>query len=439
VAGFRHEATDENRSVWVAEQPPYQPLPPLSARERADVAIVGGGFAGVSTAWHLSRRFPDRRIVLLEARTLASGASGRSGGQALTGITGVELDDGERARRIYEVTRRAIDLIEELAALPSVDAGFSRRGCLEVFTTTKTAEAAHARAERAARAGIALRWVPRSAVAVRGAAGAILDPAAGRVNGVGLLRGMRGLLLERGVTIWEGTPALRIDEGERIRICAPRGEVLARALVLATNAYGTALGYFRRGILPLHSHVLATSPISESEWRAVGWGDADGFSDDRDRIAFGCRTAGGRVVFGGGDNDAYAYSYGGPTVFGGSAEGAFATIRQRLLGYLPGLAGRPIEHRWTGTVDLTLDRVCSMGVGGANGNVYHAIGFSGHGVALAILAGRVLCDLYSGDHDPWRDLPFYQRPLPALPPEPLRWIGYQLYTRLTGRSPRRRG
>ena len=79
-----------------------------------------------------------------------------------------------------------------------------------------------------------------------------------------------------------------------------------------------------------------------------------------------------------------------------------------------------------------------MGVRGEHRNVYYALGYSGHGVALAMLAGRVLCDLYSGDHDAWRDLPFYQKPLPRLPPEPLRWLGYQLYTRLTGRSPRRR-
>jgi glycine/D-amino acid oxidase-like deaminating enzyme len=87
-------------------------------------------------------------------------------------------------------------------------------------------------------------------------------------------------------------------------------------------------------------------------------------------------------------------------------------------------------------IALTLDRVCCIGV---RDNVYHALGYSGHGVALAMLAGRVLCDLYSGDHERWRDLPFYQRRLPLLPPEPLRWLGYQVYTRLTGRSPRRRG
>jgi glycine/D-amino acid oxidase-like deaminating enzyme len=79
-----------------------------------------------------------------------------------------------------------------------------------------------------------------------------------------------------------------------------------------------------------------------------------------------------------------------------------------------------------------------MGVTGASRNVFYALGYSGHGLALAALAGRVLRDLYSDDPEPWRGLPFHQRRLPRIPPEPLRWLGYQAYTRLTGRSPRRR-
>ena len=79
-----------------------------------------------------------------------------------------------------------------------------------------------------------------------------------------------------------------------------------------------------------------------------------------------------------------------------------------------------------------------MGVRGEHRNVFHALGYSGHGVALALLAGRVLADLYEGNHEAWRDQPFYQKRLMPFPPEPLRWLGYQAWTRLTGKSPRRR-
>src|SRR5207249_956744 len=99
------------------------PLEKLCGNEFADLAIIGGGFTGVSAAWHLNRRFPNLRIVLLEAKTIGSGASGRSGGQALTGINGVEPADAERARRIYDVTKQGIDLIEQLVTEHSLDAG----------------------------------------------------------------------------------------------------------------------------------------------------------------------------------------------------------------------------------------------------------------------------------------------------------------------------
>jgi len=109
-----------------------------------------------------------------------------------------------------------------------------------------------------------------------------------------------------------------------------------------------------------------------------------------------------------------------------------------LARYFPGATDAKIEHRWAGVLGLTLDRICSMGVRGRHRNVYHALGYSGHGVALGLLAGRVLADLYAGNHEAWRDQPFYQKRLTPFPPEPLRWLGYQVITRLTGKSPRKR-
>jgi glycine/D-amino acid oxidase-like deaminating enzyme len=432
---------DDNRACWVDEAPPYEPSPPLRGRLTADVAVIGGGFTGVSTAWHLSRRFPERRIVLLEAKLLANGASGRNGGQALTWINGVEPTEPSRVQRIYHLTRSGIDLIAHLVDHYRLDAGFTRRGCLQVYTSPRTADAAQARVERLNRADVPVEWIPAGATGVRGSYGAIRDPACGRINGVALLRGLRPVLQAQGVAVHEHTPAQAIEEGSTVRVTTLNGEVRANAVVLATNAYTPSLGYFREGILPLHSHVVATHPLSDSLWSMLGWDAHDGFADDMDRIAYGARSAGGRLLFGGGGNYAYTYLYGGNPVFAadhGSATSSFAPIERRMRAYFPAVADVPISHRWTGTLAITLDRVCSMGVRGSHRNVYYALGYSGHGVALAMLAGRVLCDLYSDDHTPWADLPFYQKRLPRLPPEPLRWIGYQIYTRLTGRSPRRR-
>jgi glycine/D-amino acid oxidase-like deaminating enzyme len=431
---------DQNRSVWVAESEAPRPTPPLLGPITADVAIVGGGFTGVSTAWHLRQRRTDLGVVLLEAGALGHGASGRNGGQVLHWINGVTPKTPDQARRIHAATGMGIDLAEELATRFAPRGTFRRQGALEVYTDARRAEAAHAHAEELAAAGIPAEFLPESKLGIAGAHGAVLDPLAGRLNGFALLQALRPALVEAGVVVHEGTPVLRVRAGKEIALETRGGEVRARALVLATNGYTPALGFFRAGLLPLHSHVIATAPLSDEQWRRIGWGRWDGFTDDLDRIAYACRTPGGRLLFGGGGNAAYAFRYGGrPLPTERSGERAAPFLQGVLERYFPGVAGAPIAHRWAGLLGLTLDRICSMGVTGEHRNVYHALGYSGHGVALALLAGRVLADLYDGNHEAWRDLPFYQKRLRPMPPEPARWLGYQVWTRLTGRSPRERG
>lgn len=432
---------DAVQSVWTAGGAPYEPLAPLAGDVIADVAIIGGGFTGVSTAYHLSRRFPDRRVVLLEARSLANGASGRNGGLMLNWVNGVGSDDAEVTRRVYAATREGIDGIVALIREHGLAVRHRRDGCMEVLTDARNAEAAHARVERLRGWGIPVEYLDAARVAARlkiqGAHGAVLDPTEGLLHGVDLIRALRPVLLAQGVAIHEGTPVLRVEEGPTITLTTPGGAVKAAAIVLATNGYTPQLGYFKRGIFPLHSHLIATAPLPPEARARLGWGELSGFSDDRDRIAYGGMTPDGRLVFGGGSNASYAYLYGGRAQFPGSAAAGFDAVLERLTAYFPEAAGLGIAHRWTGTLGITMSRVCSMGVMGGHRNVYYALGYSGHGVTLANLAGRVLADIYAGDDERWRDLPFYMRPLGGVPPEPLRWIGYQVYTRLTGRSPRR--
>lgn len=425
-------------SVWVAESAAPQPTPSLAARLSADIAVIGGGFTGVSTAWHLRQRHPELRIVLLEAHRLGHGASGRNGGQVLHWVNGVTPQTPELLRRIHSVTQQGIDVAEQLAAQFAPPGTFRRNGCLEVYTDPQRADEAHARVEAWNAAGVPVQFLPASALGMSAVHGAILDPLAGRLNGFALLQSMRAALLAANVELHEDTRVLRVRPGAEVAIETARGEVRARAVVLATNGYTPALGFFQSGILPLHSHVLATEPLADDEWSRIGWGSWDGFSDDFDRIAYACRTPGGRLLFGGGGNPAYTYRFGGdPELDVHLDDAAERFLRASMANYFPALATAKVAHRWAGILALTLDRICSMGVGGEHRNVYHALGYSGHGVALALLAGRVLADLYDDHHEPWRDLPFYQKRLLPMPPEPLRWIGYQAYTRATGKSPRK--
>jgi glycine/D-amino acid oxidase-like deaminating enzyme len=234
------------------------------------------------------------------------------------------------------------------------------------------------------------------------------------------------------VRIYEHSPVERIEEGAVHSVSTPRGEVRAKTLVLAVNGYAPRLGYFARELFPLHSHCIATEPLSPERWQQIGWGNIAGAVDDLDRISFGSLTADGRLLFGGGSNASYNYRYANATTHPQSDRG-YTAVHETLLRYFPKLEGVKIAQRWSGVLGITLNRRPTMG---RRKNVLWALGYSGHGVTLANLAGTVLADLYAGD-DRWNDLPFVNNRLPPIPPEPFRWVGYQVYTRITGRSPRR--
>lgn len=434
---------DDNRSLWASQTPDYQPGPPLRDNVTADLAIIGGGFTGVSTAYHFNRRYPDKRVVLLEAKTLANGASGRNGGLMLNWVTGVTDDSPEMTRRIYQTTSAGIRMIREIIERHQLAVSHRCDGTLTAFTDAGRAEAAHAEAEYHQQLGIPTRFLDvaelKRALALEGVHGAQLDPESGQINGAQLVRGLRPVLVEQGVQVYEQTPVLKIREGATVTLTTPGGEVRAKAVVLATNGYTGALGYFRDALFPLHSHVFATAPLTPEQQAALGWRRFAGYSDDLDRIAYSSLTSEGHMVFGGGSNQSYAYCFSDRTAYPGAPESAaksFRHIERTMHDYVPASARLPIAFRWTGTLGITLNRTPLMGVRGDNRNIFYAIGYCGHGVTLGNIAGQVLTDLYSGDDERWRGLPFYQPRYAPIPPEPFRWIGYQTFTRLTGKSPR---
>ncbi len=434
---------DDNISYWVSQTPYYVAGEPLRKSITADLVIIGGGFTGVSTAYHFSQRYPEKRVVLLEAKTLANGASGRNGGMMLNWINGVETNDPEILRPIYQATSGGIDLIEQIIQRHNLPVDYRRDGTVTVYTSVERAEKKHAEIEQLNAAGIPGEFYDRQTLAsklnMRGAYGAWFDPGTGQLNGAQLIRSLRPILVEQGVEIYEHTPVLKIREGSTITLVTPEAEVQTGAIVLATNGYTGKLGYFREAIFPLHSHVFATEPLTPEQREALGWREMAGYSDDLDRISYSTMTRDGHVIFGGGSNQSYNYLFKNRTAYPGtpdSAHHAFAKMQATLRDYFPNSADLKIAYRWTGTLAITLRRNCSMGVRGQNRNVFYALGYSGHGVTLANLAGQVLTDIYSGDDQQWRNQPFYQAKFSPIPPEPFRWMGYQAFTHLTGRSPR---
>lgn len=435
-------ATDPNESIWARTRPPRRVQPALQGEQRADVIVVGAGFTGLSAALHIHERWPERRIVVLEAGEVGHGASGRNGGMALHGINGVHHDDEGAAQQQWALCEAGFDVIEGMIRRHDLVVRFSRRGCLEAFTDAARADTAAKEAERLAAWGLPYRFLAgealRNTLDARGVVGAILDPRAGTLHGLDLVHGVAEVLVHRGVALAEHSPVLRWRAGAEHRVECEEGAVTAPTLILAVNAWAGHWAGALSGVVPLHSHLFATEPMAPERWAAIGWGDVDGFTDDLDRIAYASRTAEGRLVFGGGGNAAYGYRWGSDTAWSGQRDAAIAFIRNVMLRYFPQLDDVRIEQQWSGPVALTLSRIFSVGAVPGIPRAFYAAGYSGHGVVLANLAGRVLADLIDGEVSPWRDAPFYERAIPWLPPEPFRWLGYHLYTSVTGRSPRRR-
>ena len=180
---------------------------------------------------------------------------------AITGDYGAEL-----TARIYQTTHAGIQTIEEIIARHNLPVTYRKDGTVTVYTDAQRAEAAHAEVEYYQSIGIPEQFWNSAALAkklrLQGVHGAVFDPNSGQINGAQLVRGLRPVLLERGVEIYEGTPVLKIREGQTITLTTPNGEIRAKAIVIATNGYTGKLGYFREALFPLHSHVFATAPLT---------------------------------------------------------------------------------------------------------------------------------------------------------------------------------
>ncbi len=431
---------DDNTSLWASYTPDYEATPALSGELDCDVAIIGGGFTGVSTAYHLSQRFPEKSIVLLEGKLLANGASGRNGGMMLNWVYGTGSMTDEMTKAVYTATHDTIEDIENIIKKHKLKVSYRRDGCFEVFTDEKRAEAAEADAAYYQSLGIPIQWLNaeelKQKIALNGVYGGLLDSSEGQLNGVQYLRELRPVLQAQGVEIFENTPVTNIQEGSTITLETPQGSVKAKAIVLATNAYTGKLGYFRKAYFPLHSYVFATKAQSESTFQNIGWRGTAAFADDLNRISYASKTLEGHLVFGGGSNLSYDYKFNNGTVIHNPPARAFTDMRSTLTNYLPETKSLEISHKWTGPLAISLKRNCSMGVTGEHNNIYYGLGYSGHGLTAANMAGRVLTDIYAGDMEKWQDMPFVESKFSPIPLEPFRWMGYQLFTRLTGKSPR---
>jgi gamma-glutamylputrescine oxidase len=420
---------EPNNSYWAKVLPPVNS--PLQQDIEADVAVVGGGFTGLSAAYYLKKDGASRgRVVLLEAARCGNGASGRNGAMMLTSTADRYMQWGSGPgldKRIYDLTAENIRRLKELSGTLRIDAEIEQQGALQVCNTTEDAEKAREYVEKARAANFPCEfWEKKRVVEALGTPayeGAYFDPNSGQVHPGKLVGLFKAAAESVGVEIFEQTAALHVEEGERLALTTSNGRtVRARSLVLATNAYSSKLGFLRRAVTPVFDYVGITAPLTDEKLSALGWKSRVPFNDCRTQVYYLGLTRDNRIHIGGGPVD-YVFNNGvrQPANEVAHYQGLLAELNH----IFPTLGTESFEGRWSGSVDMSLDETPGLGWMGKHGNIFYAIGFSGHGVNLTSAFGRILADLIRGRGADWRWLPYLNRLPPYTPNEPFRWLGVQ--------------
>jgi gamma-glutamylputrescine oxidase len=419
---------EPNHSYWSIALPPANP--PLQQNIDADVAIIGGGLTGLSTAYYLKKDgTTNRRVVLLEAQRCGNGASGRNGAMLLTSTADRYMQwsgDPELDKRIYNLTAGNIQKLKQLSESLGIDAEIEQNGALQVCNTSEDAESARAYAEKV-RANLPVEFWDKDkvfeALGTRAYEGALFDPNSGQLHPGKLVAVFKSAAQQAGVEIYEQTPVIDVEEGERPTVTTKDGHtVRAGSLVLATNAYTSKLGLLRRAVAPVFDYVAATAPLSAEKLSAVGWESRMPFNDCRTEVFYFGMTQGNRIHIGGGPVD---YVFNNGLQQPKDVETRFNRLHQELSRVFPALASELFEIQWGGLVDISLDETPAVGCIGKHKNIFYALGFSGHGVNLTSVFGSILADLVQGKSSNWQWLPYLNRLPPYTPNEPFRWLGVQ--------------
>jgi gamma-glutamylputrescine oxidase len=377
-------------SWYAATAHPAPVRPPLSGRVDADVCVVGGGIAGCSTALELAER--GLRVVLLEERTVGAAASGRSGGQLLPGYacgqrTLTRLLGADDARRLWDWSVEGLALARDRLQRHSIDCDW-RPGHLLLALKPRHESELAAELEDHARVGYgSTRFVPRdevrSLVASPRYLAGLYDAAAGHIHPLNYVLGLAAAAERAGVRIFEGSRARSIVDGDAAVVATTSGEVRARFVALCGNSQlGDAAPRIRARIMPVGTYVVATEPLGEPRASALIRNDA-AVADMNWVLDYFRRSKDHRLLFGG----KVSYS-------GFDPPGVVRAMQRRIAHVFPQLAGVRIDHAWGGQLDITANRAPDFGR--LAPNVYYVQGFSGHGLALAGLAGRLVATAIAG-------------------------------------------
>ncbi|AAV97343.1 oxidoreductase, FAD-binding protein (plasmid) [Ruegeria pomeroyi DSS-3] len=378
-------------SYYAAHASTLDPFPRAAGALTCDVCVVGGGFTGLSAALHLAQRGYD--VVLLEAQRVGFGASGRNGGQVGQGqrLDQQELEKmlgRDHAHALWQVARQSVDLVRDLAASDLVHADF-HPGIIhadhrERFVSHSHDYVRHMHEEYGYTAIRALdRDEMRHLVASDAYHGGSIYDDAGHIDPLELVLGLARMAVAAGVRIFERSKVSTLTEGDPALLRTDDAEITARHVVMGCNGYlGRLDDRVAARVMPINNYIIATEPLGPERQEALIRNN-HAVADSKFVINYFRFSDDHRLLFGG--TESYGYRF---------PSDIAAKVRKPMLEIFPQLADVRIDHAWGGTLGITMNRMPHFER--LSGNVLSLSGFSGHGVALATLAGQIAAETIAG-------------------------------------------
>ena len=378
--------------------------------DKVDVAIIGGGFTGLSAARTLAKR--GVRVAVLEANTIGWGASSRNGGMTLTGLkpsmhTVIKKYGRDVARRLFQCSLESVDTVEQVVKEENIDCGFARRGHLLVANKPKHYDALKKEVEFMEKefnhkVRVVSREHQREEIGTDLYYGALIDEVSGGLNPAQYVAGLARAAEKAGATLHARARVNRLERGEnRFTVETERGSVKAESVLVGTSGYtGHVTKKLQKKIIPIGSFIIATEKLSD---------DVANELSPKNRMIFDYkhylnyfRLWDNRMIFGG----RAAFFPENSNTIRRSAE----ILRHEMIQVYPPLKDTKIEYVWGGTLDFAFDMMTHVG---EMDGIYYSLGYAGHGVAMASYLGKTVAEAILAGNI--KDHPFASFSFPGAP------------------------
>lgn len=416
------------RSFWLEKLPEIPEVEPLRGSARCDVAIIGGGFTGLSTSYNMRKLIPGAEVRVLEASICGFGSSGRNAGASCTlfglakSVTASKFGK-KQAIAAHHYMEDAVDYVDHIVREHDINCDYEKRGSMLVATTPAQAKRVDHELRIADRWGLEgfeawdefrLTEEFHTKIYRRG----MFESRTAMLNPALLARGLMSIAREVGAIIHEMSPVVSImEKSTGFRIRTLEGELHADRLVYATNAYSVLFPRLSAKQAPIFQHIVLSEPLTDAQLDSIGWKSRCGLEDARMQVHYYRLTADNRILMGGGNIS---------PVFGckldrDSNKRVFAHLKQHVINIYPQLKGLNFTHQWGGVISITVDMVPVIGYLGSKKRALFALGLTGHGVSMAPYNGLSLAELLAEQKSKRTEIFFVGGKVKSWPPRLIRF------------------